>query len=207
MSTARARRYSPIFDATITPESVEPLTTTQGKDYTRLSATISRQGKPDMKRVVMAFGKSNEAVRGLLIPGQPVELAIQLDGGSAKIIGLPRPKLTIANDAPSLETVIVDLVAVLTHLDVDASLHEEILHAMLTGESEGPSDEGTDDEEVMTMFETRGHILFPLLDAGVDYGTAVRALNIILQLPAGQFLNDLRTLREQEGVRELVANA
>src|SRR3546814_4441141 len=59
-----------------------------------MSATLRRAGKPDMHRVVMAFGKPNRSVRHLLTPGQPVELAIQLNGGSAKVIGLPKDNTT-----------------------------------------------------------------------------------------------------------------
>src|SRR3546814_2610692 len=82
MSQARARRFSPIFSATVIPDTVEPLVSATGEDYTRMSATLRRAGKPDMHRVVMAFGKPNRSVRHLLTPGQPVELAIQLNGGS-----------------------------------------------------------------------------------------------------------------------------
>src|SRR3546814_2656360 len=79
MSQARARRFSPIFSATVIPDTVEPLVSATGEDYTRMSATLRRAGKPDMHRVVMAFGKPNRSVRHLLTPGQPVELAIQLN--------------------------------------------------------------------------------------------------------------------------------
>src|SRR3546814_3608018 len=75
MSQARARRFSPIFSATVIPDTVEPLVSATGEDYTRMSATLRRAGKPDMHRVVMAFGKPNRSVRHLLTPGQPVELA------------------------------------------------------------------------------------------------------------------------------------
>src|SRR3546814_1405078 len=94
MSQARARRFSPIFSATVIPDTVEPLVSATGEDYTRMSATLRRAGKPDMHRVVMAFGKPNRSVRHLLTPGQPVELAIQLNGGSAKVIGLPKDNTT-----------------------------------------------------------------------------------------------------------------
>src|SRR3546814_3407711 len=94
MSQARARRFSPIFSATVIPDTFEPLVSATGEDYPRMSATLRRAGKPDMHRVVMAFGKPNRSVRHLLTPGQPVELAIQLNGGPAKVIGLTQDNTT-----------------------------------------------------------------------------------------------------------------
>lgn len=209
MSAVRARRYSPIFTATVTPNDVQPLTTVTGKAYTRCTATISRPGKPVMTRSVLAFGKSNVAVRDLLVPGKPVELAIQLDGGSAKIIGLPRPKAVVANEVSpmtELEAGIKEISTILTMVDIHPDLHEEIIQAMLTGEYEGPAEEADDDGDELRalVHQTQGHILFPLIDAGVDYRTACRAVDLIRDLAFSWFLDDLRTLREQAAARGLL---
>lgn len=211
MSNARARRYSPIFSATVIPDNVEPLMTTTGKDYTRMSATLRRDGKPDIKRTVMAFGQPNLDIRHLLNPGQPVQLAIQMNGGSAKVIGLPREiaieapaavdQIQLANEA-QLEATIEEVGAILWLLDIDASLHDSIAHEMITGESERPADE---DFEDLSNISSLVHILFPILNAGVDYRTACRAVDLILDLPAAAYLEDMRTFREQNSARALLA--
>lgn len=211
MTNARARRFSPIFAATITPDTVEPLTTVKGKDYTRCAATISRNGKPDEKRTVLAFGKAHDTVSPLLVAGKPIELAIQMDGGSAKIIGLPRAKVVpIATDEHNpgpayVETVIADISAILWLVGIDDSLHEDIIHSMLTGESEAPADEGEAEDELRALVhETQGHILFPLLDAGVDYALACRTVDLIREIPAAAYLDDMRRFREQTAVLGLL---
>lgn len=85
-------RFSPIFPATVTPGPVEILTGAKG-EYARMrgSKVVSAR-QPEKTLTVMAFGKSLEDVRDLLEEGSSVDLAVQYDGGSMKIIGLPRPK-------------------------------------------------------------------------------------------------------------------
>jgi hypothetical protein len=213
MSTAHARRFSPIFSATVIPDKVEPRIAASGEAYTRMSATLRRPGKPDMKRTVMAFGKPNMNLRHLLVPGQAVELAIQLNGGSAKIIGLPRPadvdfeQASYGNEAPT--HAIEEIAAVLMLLDVDASLHESIINEMFSGESERPAEDIEEDvsEIASLVHEQQGHILVPLLNAGIDYRTACRAVDLIRDLDASAALDDARTLREQTAVHALLAAA
>ena len=211
MTQARARRFSPIFSATVIPDSVEPLVSATGEDYTRMSATLRRAGKPDMHRVVMAFGKPNLDVRHLLTPGRPVELAIQLNGGSAKVIGLPKndaPAVAAATPAEAaMEGVIAELSAALYLVDIDFTLHAEIIEEMITGESDRPAEEIDEDvtEIASLAHEKVGHILFPLLNAGIDYQTACRAVDLILDLPAARYLNDMRQFREQTAVHALLA--
>ncbi|AXK43908.1 hypothetical protein [Erythrobacter aureus] len=81
--------FKPIFAATITPgASIEEKTSATGTAYIKMTgATVARGDKPAQERTVMAFGKSADAVRDMLVEGQPVELAVQYDGGSVKIIG------------------------------------------------------------------------------------------------------------------------
>lgn len=90
--------FRPIFAATITPgASIENLISTKGTRYIKMvDATVSREGKEPSVRTVMAFGKSADAVRDKLIEGTPVELAIQFDGGSVKIIGEVRERAAAA---------------------------------------------------------------------------------------------------------------
>src|SRR3546814_6635796 len=100
-----------------------------------MSATLRRAGKPDMHRVVMAFGKPNRSVRHLLPPGQPVELAIQLNGGSAKLIGLPKDNTTdVAAADPAdqaMEGVVPEVAAPLYLVGIELKIHAEIIAAMI----------------------------------------------------------------------------
>lgn len=208
MSTARAFRHSPIFPATLIPSAVTSCTDKRGKPYTRLSATIQRPGKPDMTRVVMAFGEPNRKVAHLLHPGRPVELAIAFDGGSARIVGLPTAKplaqLQVAFPSETVEEAVRELESVLSLLDIDTSLHEEIIQGMITGETDRPVADAEDDPMMVAMFERYGHILCPLLDAGVDLPQASRAVDLILDTDAAATLSVLRALREQAALRAFV---
>jgi hypothetical protein len=89
--TSNARRFSPIFVATITPASVSTRTDKGGNKYAYLAgATIAQGDKEPKQMTAMAFGKSHTEVAGLLRKGRPVDLAVQYDGGTVKIVGLPR---------------------------------------------------------------------------------------------------------------------
>ncbi|AXK43853.1 hypothetical protein [Erythrobacter aureus] len=88
-----ARRFSPIFVATVTPASIATGTAKNGNDYAKMQgATVQQDGKADKTMTVMAFGDQHAEVADHLIEGQPVDLAVQYDGGSLKVIGLPRAK-------------------------------------------------------------------------------------------------------------------
>lgn len=88
-----ARKFSPIFVATITPESIEIKKSHDGADYLLCSgAKFERPGQEPQTRTVMAFGRSATDVQKLLTAGQPVELAVQFNGGTIKVIGTPRER-------------------------------------------------------------------------------------------------------------------
>ena len=62
-----------------------------GNKYAYLAgATIAQGDKEPKTMTAMAFGKSHTEVAGLLRKGRPVDLAVQYDGGTVKIVGLPR---------------------------------------------------------------------------------------------------------------------
>ena len=86
------RRFSPIFVATITPAAVETRQGAKGPYTVMPGATISKSGRADRQLTVMAFGKQRDEVEHMLTQGRPVDLAVQHDGGTLKIIGLPRAK-------------------------------------------------------------------------------------------------------------------
>jgi hypothetical protein len=88
-----ARKFSPIFVATVTPTSIETKTSNGGADYLICTgARFERPGQDPQTRTVMAFGQSAIDVRELMAAGQPVELAVQFDGGTIKAIGAPRER-------------------------------------------------------------------------------------------------------------------
>lgn len=87
---ASKREFRPIFNATITPKAIETLQTSKGDNYLKMTgATVEFKDK-SQERTVMAFGKSVADVEALLETGKPVELAVQFDGGSVRIVGQVR---------------------------------------------------------------------------------------------------------------------
>lgn len=100
MTQRTARKFSPIFVATVTPASIETKKASNGDEYLICrSATFSRPGHEPEARTLMAFGQSAQSVRDLLNAGTPVELAVQFNGGTVKMIGAPRPAQAKAADA------------------------------------------------------------------------------------------------------------
>ena len=88
-----ARKFSPIFVATITPTSIETKQSKDGAAYLLCSgARFERPGQEPQTRTVMAFGQSANDVRDMLAAGKPVELAVQFNGGTVKVIGAPRER-------------------------------------------------------------------------------------------------------------------
>lgn len=88
-----AKSFSPIFVATVTPAAIVTKTSAKGTDYALMQGATVQKGDAEPKSLtVMAFGKSHAEVANLLETGTPVELAVQYDGGSLKVIGLPREK-------------------------------------------------------------------------------------------------------------------
>ena len=84
-------KFSPIFVASITPAAIETRTNVKGVAYAYLAgATVVRPNGKSDTRTVMAFGKSREAVAEMLREGETVSLAVQFDGATVKIVGLPR---------------------------------------------------------------------------------------------------------------------
>ncbi len=98
MTTAtKTTGFRPIFNATVTPgDSIENLKSATGTDYIKMTDAAVQTTNGSSQRTVMAFGKSAEDVRDLLVSGEPVELAVQYDGGSVKVIGRPREETPAA---------------------------------------------------------------------------------------------------------------
>jgi hypothetical protein len=90
---SNARPFNPIFVAAITPASVSTRTASNGNKYAVMQgATIEQPGKDARQGTVMAFGAQRDEVAKLLRKGKRVELAVQHDGGTLRVVGLPRAK-------------------------------------------------------------------------------------------------------------------
>src|SRR3546814_11867265 len=77
---ASKREFRPIFNATITPQSIETLQTSKGDNYLKMTgATVALKDK-SQERTVMEFGKPGADAEALLENGKPVELAVTLVG-------------------------------------------------------------------------------------------------------------------------------
>ena len=86
------RKFSPIFNATITFGAVA---TSVGKNKAEYAKSVSDVTLPDgqtVQRTVMAFGDQLASVKPVVSEGNTAELAVQFDGGTLKVIGYPRPK-------------------------------------------------------------------------------------------------------------------
>ena len=89
-TTNNERRFAPIFTATITPATINAGVGKNERPYaTMKGALVQQNGKPDKTLTVMAFGSQLAAVQDSLIEGKPVDLAVQFDRGSLKIVGFP----------------------------------------------------------------------------------------------------------------------
>ena len=87
-----ARKFSKIFPATITfGEEVVVSETKKSVVYAKSpKATIKHPDGQVKSRTVMAFGDQLSEVQEAIFPGNTVELAVQYDRGTVKVIGFPR---------------------------------------------------------------------------------------------------------------------
>jgi hypothetical protein len=89
-SGEEAMSYRPTFVATVTPNEIDSGETASGASYATLKdARISRKGKEDIFRTIMAFGPA-AGIAAALEKGAPVSLAVQNNGATLKLVGLPR---------------------------------------------------------------------------------------------------------------------
>jgi hypothetical protein len=207
-----ARRFSPTFNAVIVPETIETRNGANGPYTVMSQAVVVRDGREDLVRTVMAFGKPHAAVSHLLSEGSPITLAVRFDGGSLRVIGLPNTveahedalSAPHAPGTPYVETAILTLYGVLLAHDVEREAAEVAIQSMLDVDGGGDAVEAEHpfDAEVV---EARGHVLLPLIGAGVEPGTAVAIATSIDRLPVGEYLQDLATLRMQNVTRAFIA--
>jgi hypothetical protein len=210
MSTARRSRA---FVATIVPETVEHLVGPKGPYTLMRNAVVSREGKNDMIRTVMAFGSQNAQISHLIQEGRPIDLAIRFNGGTMRVVGLPHGDAAAADllvahvpGTPYAETVVKTLYGILAARGVDdRDLAGSIIAQMLSGESDGPSDDEMPFDP--DIIEAHGHLLLPLVEAGIDHGECLEIAALIVGLPISGYLDDMALLRRQNVAREFLAEA
>lgn len=193
---SNARRYAPVLIATVTPQSVETHAGAKGP-YTKMQgALVQRAGKEDMIRTIMAFGKPNETVAALLHAGTPVELALRHDGGTMKIVGLPRVKAATTQNPARV------VIGILTDAGVDQDMAQSIYDAMVHGSDDRPTDDAIDLDP--DMLEEMGTIVLPIIDAGFAIDEAVGLAESILGSAAADHLEDAALLIRQNTARAFV---
>lgn len=102
--TRKRRRFSKIFEATITfGDEIVVSETKHRVVYARSPETkVVLPDGSTVKRTVMAFGDQLMKVQPDIMPGGTVRLAVQHDRGSVKIVGYPRG----AEPAPERDAVL-----------------------------------------------------------------------------------------------------
>lgn len=84
------RKYRPTFVVTVTPTEISSSETVHGHPYCAMKgALVTRRGKPDDVRTVMAFGPVSRIAEAL-VPGVPVDVTVQWDDAKLKMVGLSR---------------------------------------------------------------------------------------------------------------------
>src|SRR3546814_15571534 len=93
-----ARRFSPIFVATVTPATVSTRTDKNGNKYAHMAgATIAQEGKETKTMTTMALGKSYAEVGKLLRKGRAVALAARSE---ERRVGRERVRTCRARGSP-----------------------------------------------------------------------------------------------------------
>lgn len=88
-----------------------------------------------------------------------------------------------------LERIISDVATVLGLYGIEQSLHETIIYEMLTGDHDQPAFEADPSDPILARY---GHIMLPMIHAGVDYATAARVTDLLLDLPTAHLLHQCR---------------
>jgi hypothetical protein len=85
-----------VISVEIKPEStVTAGTGANGQPFASIKeAAIARNGRPDTRQTVVAFGPA-ASILASLEPSRPVQLAVQHNGGTLRVIGLPRAKIAV----------------------------------------------------------------------------------------------------------------
>ena len=86
--------FRPISIVTITPTSFEPGVASNGSPYVTMRGTlVSRPGKDNLVKTVVAFGEELAAVQDKLAINESIQLRVQWNRSTLKIVG-------IADDQP-----------------------------------------------------------------------------------------------------------
>lgn len=206
-----ARRFKPPFVATVVPDGIELLEGRTGPYALMREAVVVRDGEPDAIRTVMAFGPAYGEISHLLQAGRPVDLSVRYDGGTLKVVGLPKGTNPLSLLVPHEEgrsygeTVALTLTGVLVAFGVQRDAVPGIVEDIMAG--------GVDDDEDRVfdvdpdLDETHGHVLRPLANAQIDETTACAIADAIAMMPIASWLDDVATMRRQNVAREFMLAA
>lgn len=90
-----AKRFSKIFTAQVSFGDDVTVSQDRRKSvYGRAGAAVKLPDGQVVNRTVMAFGNQLVSVQPDFVPGNVVDLAVQFDGGTLKVIGYPREQAT-----------------------------------------------------------------------------------------------------------------
>lgn len=187
------------FLATVTPDTVERLEGNKGP-YSRMrNAVVNPTGRDGFSRTVMMFGPQERQIGHLLQEGVPIDLLLRHTGGTMRVVGLPKGNRT------DVETVIKTLYGVLSaHGIDDREAASDVISQMMGGE---PDRIVGDDDLDPDVVESVGHILLPLLDAGIDHDDALVLASRIALMPIGRHLEEIALMRRQNVAREFLTRA
>lgn len=194
MSNGRSRAR--VLIATVTPRTVETRNGAKGAYTVMTGAAVSREGREDLIRTVMAFGKPNERIAPLLRPGAPVRLVLRFSGGNMKIVGIPRDGIVIVESPDRIVR------SILAEAGIDDDMAQAMYLAMTTGTSDRPADEDIDLDP--DMMDEMGSIVLPIIDAGFAIEEAVSIAERIMASPAAEALEDAAQRIRQETARSFI---
>jgi hypothetical protein len=194
MSNGRSRAR--VLIATVTPRSVETRNGANGAYTVMTGAAISREGREDLIRTVMAFGRPNERISPLLRPGAPVRLVLRFSGGNMKIVGIPRDGIALMESPDRIVR------SILADAGIDDDMAQAMYLAMTTGATERPVDEEIDLDP--DMMEEMGSIVLPIIDAGIAIDEAVVIAERIMASPAADALEEAAMRIRQDTARSFI---
>lgn len=208
---AAARRFKPPFVATVVPDDVQLLQGSTGPYALMREAVVVRDGEPDAIRTVMAFGPAYQQVSHLLQTGRAIDLSVRYDGGTLKVVGLPKGtnplSLLVQHEEGRSygETVALTLTGVLVAFGIPTDAVPGIVEDIMAG--------GVDDDEDRVfdvdpdLDEAHGHVLRPLANAQIEEEKACAIADAIAMMPISSWLDDVATLRRQNVAREFMLAA
>ncbi len=182
-----ARKYSPSFPATVTPDNIEVRTGAKGPYTIMKNAHVESKNKT-MNRTVMVFGTPHRKISDLLIAGEPISLSVHFDKG-----------VIIADDLHMQQISAGDLCRnKIEQILNENGIHDddtEVIIAQMFGEE--LSNRIVDSEEALIDGQSPegSLIMYPILDHGIEWDDALEIAAQIDASYAGDFIRDMYRAR------------